>query len=72
MDIQETVRTLAGSLKDSSRPSELTELREQVAVNSNRVRMTAQRLREFLQRVQGNFPMLEEPGVKRPERQGTL
>ncbi len=67
-----TARTLAGSLKDSSRPSELTELKEQVAVNSNRVRMTAQRLREFLQRVQGNFPMREVSAEKRPERQGTL
>lgn len=67
-----TARTLAGSLKDSSRPSELTELKEQVAVNSNRVRMTAQRLREFLQRVQGNFPMADGSAVKRPERQGTL
>lgn len=67
-----TARTLAGSLKDASRSSELTELKGQVAVNANRVRMTAQRLKDFLQRVQGNSPIADESVAKHPERQGTL
>jgi len=65
-------RSTGRSLQDVSRPSELTELREQVGTNMNRVGMTAQRLRDFLVRVQGNFPTAEGSAVKRPERQGTL
>lgn len=38
----------------------------------NRVGMTAQRLKDFLVRVQGNFPTADGSSVKRPERSGTL
>lgn len=60
------------SLQEVSRASELTELKEHLGSNMNRVGMTAQRLKDFLQRVQGNSPIAEGTSVKRPERIGTL
>lgn len=66
-----STRSIRETLQDT-RPSELTEIFEQVGTNRNRIGMTAQRLRDFLQRTKGNFPMADGSAVKRPERQGTL
>lgn len=65
-------RSTGKTLQEVCRASELTELKERIGSNMNRVGMTAQRLRDFLVRVQGNFPTADGSSVKRPERSGTL
>lgn len=71
MGMAKSARSVRETLQDT-RPSELTEIFEQVGTNRNRVGMMSQRLRDFLQRTKGNFPMAEGSAVKRPGRQGTL